>query len=206
MPSPSGVSAEPASAARSTGIDAILDAALLVFAELGLRRATVDDVARRAGVGRITVYRRIGGKQDLIDAVLARESQRLFADVLAAADAADGPAERIAAGFAATVTTVRGNAMWQRLLTLETDSALQQLTLDGQSVLAAAVAATVRILDPQLRDAAPSAHQLARAELLVRVTHSVLLTPHAVVPLADHDDLTAFARTYLVPIAGDRAR
>lgn len=185
----------------SVDVNAMLDAALAVFSSLGLRRATIDDIAKQAGVGRVTIYRRIGGKQDLVDAVLAREMQRLLTDVIAAAEAADSPTERIAASFATTMTALRDNAVWQRMLALETDSALQQLTLGGQSMLVAAVAATVHILWPELGDAAPSAFQLARAELMVRITHSVLLTPHAVVPLGDYAELLAFARAHLVPIA-----
>lgn len=181
--------------------DVILDAALDAFTTFGLRRTTVDDVAKRAGVGRVTIYRRIGGKQDLIDAALARESQRLFTEVMAAAAAHDDLAGRITASFAATVTAVRENSVWQRLLSLETDSALQQLTVEGQSVLTAAVQATLHILDPNLGAAPPSSELLGRAELLVRVTHSVLLTPRAAVPLATRDDLIAFAQAHLVPIA-----
>lgn len=185
----------------SVDVDAVLDAALAVFGSLGLRRATVDDIARQAGIGRVTIYRKIGGKQDLVNAVLVREMQRLLTGVMAAVEAADGPTERIAVSFATTVTAFRDNALWQRLLTLETDSALQQMTLEGQSVLVAAVAAAVQILWPELGDAAPSAFQLARAELMVRITHSVLLTPHAIVALDNYAGLLAFARVHLVPIA-----
>lgn len=202
----SDVSVTAAPAEGTADVDAILDAALMAFAELGLRRTTVDDVAKRAGVGRITVYRRIGAKPDLVSAVLTRESQRLFATVKAAAEAAHDLPGRVAASFATTVIAMRNNAVWHRLLSLETDSALQQLTLDGQGVLAAAVGATVHILHPELGEDTPSPAQLARAELMVRITHSVLLTPHVVVPLADHAGLAAFARDYLAPIAADDTR
>lgn len=201
MPAFTVASGSASSTDGSVDVDAVLDAALAVFGSLGLRRATIDDVAKQAGIGRVTIYRRIGGKQDLVNAVLVREMQRLLTGVMAAVEAADGPAERIAVSFATTVTAFRDNTLWQRLLTLETDSALQQMTLEGQSVLVAAVAATVQILWPELGDAAPSAFQLARAELMVRITHSVLLTPHAMVSLDDYADLLAFARTHLVPIA-----
>lgn len=206
VPKRSEVSVSPTPADGTADVDAILDAALRVFTDLGLRRATIDDIAKRAGVGRITVYRRIGGKPDLVNAVLTRESQRLFATVRAAAEAAPDLAERVAVSFATTVTAMRDNAVWQRLLSLETDSALQQLTLDGQAILTAAVDATVHILHPELGDDIPSSAQLARAELMVRITHSVLLTPHVVVPLADHAGLAAFAREFLVPIAADDSR
>ena len=51
----------------------ILDAALEEFLDFGLRRATVEDITRRAGVGRMTVHRRFSTKQSLIEAVWLRE-------------------------------------------------------------------------------------------------------------------------------------
>ncbi len=200
MPSPTNAPNRIAAAEGPTDVDGILDAALGVFAELGLRRATVDDVAKRAGVGRVTVYRRIGGKPELVRAVLGRESQRLFAVVTAAAEATGGFADRVAVSFAVMVTAVRENPVWQRLLSLEPDMLIQQLTLAGGDVLIAAVNTTTRVLDPQSAGAA-SPTLIARAEVLVRITHSVLLTPRAAVPLDSYDELVAFARRYLVPIA-----
>lgn len=182
-------------------IDQILDGALAVFADLGVRRATIDDVARRAGIGRVTIYRRIGGKPELTRAVLVREAQRLFAAVRAATEGTVTVEDRVSVSFACTVEMVRGNPVWQRLLVLESEAVLRQLTLDGQAILAAAVAATVDILDPDGRsDLAPEV-RLARAEVLVRIAHSVLLTPLVGVPLSTHDELVAFAREHMVPIA-----
>ncbi|HEY3606036.1 MAG TPA: helix-turn-helix domain-containing protein [Pseudonocardiaceae bacterium] len=56
----------------------IIAAAREVFRERGLA-ATLDDVARHAGVGVGTVYRRFANKEELVDA--------LFADMVDAADA-----------------------------------------------------------------------------------------------------------------------
>jgi AcrR family transcriptional regulator len=49
---------------------AILDAALAVFAEAGLERMSIDAVARRAGVGKATIYLRWGSKEELVCAAL----------------------------------------------------------------------------------------------------------------------------------------
>src|SRR5918992_3714381 len=70
----------------------ILDAALDLAAAFGLRNLTMDDVARRAKVGRMTVYRRFGSKQALVDALSVRESRRCLAALDAAAPV-DAPAE-----------------------------------------------------------------------------------------------------------------
>lgn len=56
----------------------VLEAARELFAEHGLD-TTLDDVARRAGVGIGTVYRRFPGKEDLVEALFAEEVDRLVA-------------------------------------------------------------------------------------------------------------------------------
>jgi AcrR family transcriptional regulator len=50
---------------------AILDAALDAFAELGAEGVSCEGIAARAGVGKATVYRRWPGKEDLLIAALA---------------------------------------------------------------------------------------------------------------------------------------
>ena len=66
----------------------ILDAALAEFTEFGLRRVSADDVARRAGISRATLYRRFpGGKSQLIQQVMARDMRRFLSEVDAAVSA-----------------------------------------------------------------------------------------------------------------------
>jgi AcrR family transcriptional regulator len=72
--------------------DLILAAARDAFATEGLE-VPVEEIARRAGVGMGTLYRRFPSKDDLIDAVLAEAFDRYSAfveDALAAEDAWDG--------------------------------------------------------------------------------------------------------------------
>lgn len=78
-----------ADAARN--LDRILSAGRAVFAEKGLD-ASVDEIARRAGVGHATVYRRFPTKEDLIVGIL---EQSLTESVTAAevSAAADDPVE-----------------------------------------------------------------------------------------------------------------
>jgi len=62
----------------------ILDAAEELLVSYGYRRITVDEVARRAGVGKGTVYLYWPSKLELFGAVLTRDAARLVADQLAA--------------------------------------------------------------------------------------------------------------------------
>ncbi len=61
----------------------LVDAARAVFAERGLD-ATLDDVARAAGVGVGTAYRHFANKQELAREVMARSFQQLTEDAKAA--------------------------------------------------------------------------------------------------------------------------
>lgn len=86
-PQPSDPIQELVAAARRAQI---LDAATKVFAEKGLHRATIKDVARAAGVADGTIYNYFVNKDALLIGILERvnESQRRAADFAQAADAA----------------------------------------------------------------------------------------------------------------------
>lgn len=193
-----------ASAQVSPTADPILDAALAVFADIGIRRATVDDIAKRANVGRVTVYRKVGGKNEILAAVMLREATRLFTDIREAAEGADTDADRVVAAFVTTVTSIRGNPVWNRILELEPGTVLDQLTLGGEFILAAAVQAGVDVLRTPGSELSDDVLR-ARAEILVRITHSILLTPHVWLPLDSTADIEAFARDHLVAIAAPHA-
>ncbi|MGA9376553.1 MAG: helix-turn-helix domain-containing protein, partial [Mycobacterium sp.] len=61
----------------------ILDAALIELERHGFRKVALDDVARRAGVSRTTIYRRFANRDELVGAVIERENMALFADIAA---------------------------------------------------------------------------------------------------------------------------
>src|SRR3954454_24253911 len=62
----------------------ILAAALTQFESFGVRRTTMEDVAHRARVRRVTIYRRFPGKERLAEAVILREAHRFCAELEAA--------------------------------------------------------------------------------------------------------------------------
>jgi AcrR family transcriptional regulator len=82
-------------------LERILEAARAVFAEEGLE-ASVADVARRAGVGTATIFRRFATKDDLVAAMLEQELQAIVVRARAAAEA-DDPATALADLFSGVV-------------------------------------------------------------------------------------------------------
>ncbi len=183
-------------------VERILDAAEERFTDVGVRLTTLNDIARAAGVSRVTVYRRVGGRGEVARAVVTRSAARLIADVEAAARQARTMEELISEAFATTVGLMREHPLWNRMVTLDRENALPQITLDGQDVLQAAIHAALAMFATSGAGHAfaESDDLAARVEVLVRVVHSVILTPRAVTPLETHEQLVGFARAHLVPV------
>src|SRR5689334_12261843 len=73
----------------------LLDAAHDQFCRMGIRRSTMEDVARRAGVSRITAYRRFATKDALVEQVVRREFRRYFDQFLIDIEQARTVADRV---------------------------------------------------------------------------------------------------------------
>jgi AcrR family transcriptional regulator len=178
----------------------ILDAAYAEILTFGLRRASVEDIARRAGTARITIYRRFPGKDELVRAVLLREGQRVFAQVDAIIAGIDGTDEQIVEGFAAILAIARSHPLLQRLLVTEADLTVATLTTAGGPVIALGREYLAGHLQRAQEDGrlGPFDHRVA-AEILVRLTLSFLLTPESCIPLDTDDQARAFARHLILP-------
>lgn len=183
------------------GDDVILDAAVEELRAYGLRRTSVDNVARRAGLSRATVYRRFENKSVLVQAALVRESARFFGEIVAAIGPLPTVVDRLVEGFVVGLRKVRTDALLTRLLVSDPEELVPYLTLRGAGVIAAAS----EFLVEQYRQVAGPSLGAGRdprvlAEMVVRLAISFTLTPDGVVPVDDDDAVRAFARSYLVPL------
>lgn len=192
------------SSESSTG--RILDAARDLFEDVGIRRTTLEDIARRAGVDRVTVYRRLGSKSDVVVAVSNREARRAFDEVFLVADKSDTAAGRIASLFCGIVHTLWTHPLFNRLLKLEPDTALPKMTTEAGGAMSLAITGMVEMLDKAVADGlldhADDFH--ARAEIVVRLAHSFIVTPRAHLAMSTEADLMEFALDHIVPIITGR--
>lgn len=106
--------------------DRYLDAARECILATGWTRTTLTDVARRAGVSRMTIYRTWPDMQTLLADLMTREWGAVVAEV-AAAGAGAAPLERLASGVARTVGALRSNDLFRKIVDVDPELLLPYL-------------------------------------------------------------------------------
>ena len=177
----------------------ILDAALVEGESKGLERITMDAVAARAKVGRMTVYRRFGSKEDLTAALARREATRGLVTIAAAVDLSKSIPEQVADGFVASLAVAAGHPLLQRAARFEPELLLASFNDPSDplfSMLRGFVAGQITATaGDQLRADAEEV-----AELLVRIGLSYLLIPDGIVDVNDERSARRLAETLIAPI------
>lgn len=174
----------------------ILDAARDQFTKVGIRHSTMDDVARRADVARITVYRRFPNKDALVEEVTLREFRLYFDQFLIDIADAHTVADRVVAGFVSSLRVMRRNPLLGGLLSGEADLLTSSMISDGGHM----VAVVRDFVAGQLRREQAAGHVASEtnvdvvAEMMVRVTASFLAIPSSVIDVDDDQQMAHIAR------------
>src|ERR1700750_1007841 len=107
--------------------DEVLDAARACVLAVGFRRTTLTDVARRAGVSRMTLYRRFPDLERVLSALITREFGRLVAGAAATAEGAT-TRERIVATVVHGSRALADDPLFERLLDVAPQLVLHSVT------------------------------------------------------------------------------
>ncbi|WP_242886179.1 TetR/AcrR family transcriptional regulator [Actinomadura litoris] len=101
-----------------TADDAVLDAARDCVLAVGVRRTTLTDIARRAGVSRMTLYRRWPDVRTIVADLMTREWTRIGAD---AHPPDDGRAvrPRLVDGLVAGVRAFRAHPLLRKIVEVD---------------------------------------------------------------------------------------
>ncbi len=180
----------------------VLDAAFDQLCRVGIQRTTMEDVARRAGVSRITVYRRFTTKDALVEQVVRREFRRYFDQFQNDIKEARSVADRVVLGFVSSLRAIRGNPLIGGLMAAEPGALVVSMVGDDGRTMATVrefVAGQLRTEQRAGTVAGDLDVELA-AELMVRISASFLITPSQLVDLDDEAQLADLARRFLVPL------
>jgi AcrR family transcriptional regulator len=165
-----------------SGDDAYLDAAREAILAVGWSRTTLTDIARRAGVSRMTLYRRWPDTQTLLADLMTREWGAVVARAAEQASSTPDARARITSTVVATVGALRENELVRRIVDVDPEELLPYL-LDRRGRSQQYVAdATATLVEEGQRDGSVRAGDpttLARALLLA--THGFVLSAHTMV-------------------------
>lgn len=183
----SGIPAPP-----PASLDPFLDAAARCFVRHGIKRTSVQDVARELRVNRTTVYRQIGNVDQQVRLLLARDLHRLLATLPGALASATGP-EAIVELLTAIVTFAREHPVLVKVLADEADLIGPFLVSDMPELVGRVAAAITPLLDAAM-GGGMLAHRdpVVVAEWVVRMGVSFILAPPP-------GDLSRFIAELLVP-------
>ena len=158
--------------------DVYLDAARACILDVGWRRTTLTEVARRAGVSRMTIYRSWADMPTLLGDLMTREWAGVVTDQVAAAGSATS-LERLVEGIVGTVRTLRENELFVRIVELDPELILPYLFSRRGRSQDLILALTVEAIeagqdDGSVRPGDP--RTMARAVLLA--VHGFVLSAH----------------------------
>lgn len=140
--------------------DGYLDAARETILAVGWRRTTLTDVAKRAGVSRMTIYRRWPDMQALLADLLVREWGGLLAGTLGDPTSTSTARQGIVDGVVAVVTALRQDPLLRKIVEVDPEVLLpyllqrrgrnqdQVLAVLGAAIAAGQEAGEVRRGDP----------------------------------------------------------
>jgi AcrR family transcriptional regulator len=168
--------------------DGYLDAARDCILDLGWRRTTLTEVARRAGVSRMTIYRSWSDMQQLLGDLMTREwAGAVAASVAEETTYAEGSApatvvDRVVGEMVGTVRTLRENELFLRIVELDPELLLPYLLARrgrSQDAILAMLAEAVRAgqATGEIRAGLP----VVIARGLVLAAHGFVLSTHTMV-------------------------
>gem|GEM_PF-2632655 len=191
----------------------LIEAARDVYIERGFKGTSTDDIARAAGVTRVTLYRRLGTREDIIRATYSYEAERLMMSVNARFTGFESlewnPVRHIEDLLVGAIFDVRESEFLRRLFTLDRLDTMTMLTTQSEAVLFAiteVIADFVRNTwdnDVHSRSMAEDEKQSLSREIgsvVGRFLHSLVSMSDGPPVLDDEEQIRAFARRTLVPM------
>ncbi|QTR05435.1 TetR/AcrR family transcriptional regulator [Saccharothrix algeriensis] len=178
--------------------DALLDAARDRVVEVGVRRTTLTDIAKRAGVSRMTLYRRFPDVRTLVRALMTREFGALLRRADEAGPAGGNARERLVGRAVAGIRLLAADPLLRRVLDLDAELLLPYLVqrLGG----------TQRLVEAFLLDQVEAGHAdgsirpgdpPAQARLVLLTTQSLVLSIRPATTDLEFDGLLAELARFL---------
>ncbi len=162
--------------------DAYLDVARACILDVGWRRTTLTEVARRAGVSRMTIYRTWPDMPQLLGDLMTREWSGVVETAVGGQDPDRSAVERLVGGIVGTVRALRDNELFVRIIELDPELILPYLlSRRGRSQDLILALTQEAIADGQGTGEIRKGDPVAMARALLLTAHGFVLSAHTMV-------------------------
>lgn len=191
----------------------LIETALSVFAARGIKGPSTDDIATAAGVTRVTLYRRLGTRNQILREIYAHEARRLMllvTDRFTPFESLEWDPERhIEDLLVGAIFDIRDSKLLTRLIQTERIEAMSLLASQSDSVLGAITDIVADFLrktwnaDVHTRpmtDEQAEELSLEIGSVVGRFLHSLVVMPDGPPAVGTEYDIRGLARRVLVPM------
>jgi AcrR family transcriptional regulator len=162
--------------------DTYLDVARACILDVGWRRTTLTEVARRAGVSRMTIYRTWPDMPQLLGDLMTREWGGVVETAVGGQDPEHSAVERLVGGIVGTVRALRDNELFVRIIELDPELILPYLlSRRGRSQDLILALTEEAIADGQGDGEVRQGDPVAMARALLLTAHGFVLSAHTMV-------------------------
>jgi len=155
---------------RTVEDEVLLDAVQACVLAVGVRRTTMTDVARRAGVSRMTLYRRYADVTSLMQALMTREFTQILAEVEADAAARPSARERLVESAVSGVDRLTRHPLFLRIVDVDPELLLPYITTRRGAFQRAVVDAMEARIADGVKDGSVAVGEAAAAARTIELT------------------------------------
>jgi len=185
----------PRGSKRSRTKAALIEAFWAVVDESGFPAATLEAVARRAGMSRGAIYSNFASRAELMIAAANARGLKIDRD-LGGSGTLGEKLQRFAEGLAATLPNAPGTQRWhaELLLHIATEPTLKAHVAAGFDAMFATMAAQLEAQHGDELAIPASSLALAIQSMAMGLVYQAILSPEAVTPTTVHEAFAALGR------------
>ena len=177
----------------------LLDAAEECFAQHGLKKTTMEDVAKAGGVSRATLYRYFKNRDELLLGVVVREARATAIIIGERLKGIEHPGEHMVEGFVAALEEIPRHPTLAMIHDPELAGLASRVILTSDQLAEVALEIMTPVMQPAreaglLRENVDTALMI---EWIYRLLNSYLTVPSATAP--DRESMKQLLRTMLLP-------
>lgn len=195
----------------------LIEVATSVLAARGIKGTSTDDIAKAAGVTRVTLYRRLGTRDRILREIYAHEARRLMLSVTSRFTPFESlewdPVRHVEDLLVGTIFDIRESDLLRRLVHVDRDEAVSVLAsrsdsvLDGIKEIVAEFLRNTWNADVHTRPMSDDETRTLSHEIgsvVGRFLHSICVMPDGPPVLDSEEEIRGLARRVLVPMVLQR--